>query len=213
MKVVIVGGGTIGESLAQLLIKEKYDVIIIEKDEKLAEQLAERLDALVLHGDGSDRNILKDADIESADSVVAMTGDDKTNLMICEMAKGVNVPNIVARVNESANEGIFTKAGISNIINTTVASTLAFKKALEKPGKHLVNLVAGGKAEVFEISITKDSDFLNKGVGDISKGFVIASIYRDGDLIIPKPETKIKDGDILTICAPLEIVRKIEKML
>jgi len=213
MKVIIVGGGSIGEALAELLIKEKHDVILIEKDEKLAEGLAERLDALVLHGDGTDKNILKDANIENVDAVVSVTSDDKTNLMVCEVAKSVNVPNIVARINQSDNEGIFTKIGITNLINTTKTAILAFKKALEKPGKQLINLIGEGRGEVFEVSINKESEFANKKVSDVANGFSIACIYRDDKLLIPKPETKIKEGDILTICAPLEKVRKIEKMV
>lgn len=213
MKVIVVGGGTIGEALAELLIKEKHDVVVIEKDEKLAERLAEKLDALVLHGDGTDKNILKDANIENVDAVVSVTSDDKTNLMVCELAKGVNVPNILARISNPENESIFTKIGITNLINTTNAAILAFKKALEKPGKQLINLVAEGKGEIFEVSVSKDSKFANKTVGNIAKGFSIAFIYRNDKLMIPKPETKIKEGDILTICSPLEEVKKIENMI
>lgn len=213
MKVIVVGGGRIGEALSRLLIKEKHDVVVVERDEKLAEELAEKLDALVLHGDGTDKNILKDANIEKADVVIAVSGDDKTNLMVCEFAKGVNVPNIIARINQSDNEGIFTKIGITNLINTTTTAILAFKKAMEKPGKQLVNLVAGGKGEVFEVSVRKGSKFANKNVMDIVKGFTVACIYRDDKILIPEPKTKIKEGDILTICSPLEGVKKIEKMV
>ncbi|MCK4335565.1 MAG: NAD-binding protein [Candidatus Aenigmarchaeota archaeon] len=213
MKVIVVGGGRIGEALSRLLIKEKHDVVVVEKDEKLAEELAEKLDALVLHGDGTDKNILKDANIEKSDVVVAVSGDDKTNLMICEFAKGVNVPNIIARINQSDNEGIFTKIGITNLINTTTTAILAFKKAMEKPGKQLVNLVAGGKGEVFEVSVRKDSKFANKNIMDVVKGFTVACIYRDDKILMPELKTKIKEGDILTICSPLEGVKKIEKMV
>ncbi len=213
MKIIIVGGGSIGLALAEVLIKERHDVVVIEKDEKLAEELAEKLDALVLHGDGTDKNILKDANIKNVDAVVSVTSDDKTNLMVCEVAKSVNVPNIIARINQPDNEGIFTKIGITNLINTTKTSILAFKKALEKPGKQLISLVAGGKGEVFEVSINKDSKFTNKKIADIVKGFSVAFIYRDEKLIVPKPDTKIKEGDILTVCAPLEEVKKIEKMV
>lgn len=213
MKIIVVGGGAIGEALAELLIKEKHDVVVVEKDEKLAEELAEKLDALVLHGDGTDKNILKDANIGSVDAVLSVTSDDKTNLMVCEVAKGVNVPNIIARINQYDNEGIFTKIGITNLINTTNTALLAFKKALEKPGKQLISLVAGGKGEVFEMSVGKDSKFANKTVADIAKGFTIACIYRNDNFMVPKPEAKIKEGDILTICSPLEGVKKIEKMV
>lgn len=213
MKVILVGGGKIGEALSELLIKEKHDVVVIEKDEKLAEELAEKLDALVLHGDGSDKNILKDADIEKADVVAAVSGDDKTNLMVCEFAKEINVKNIISRINQSDNEGIFSKIGVTNLINTTTTAILAFKKAMEKPGKQLISLIAGGKGEVFEISVGKDSEFLKKTVEEISKGFTVACVYRKDKYMLPKPDMKIKEGDILTICSPLEAVKKIEKML
>ena len=75
MKVIVVGGGKVGENLVDLLVKEKHDVVLIEKDEKLSEELAERLDALIIHGDGSDSKILKDANVNDVESVVAMTGD------------------------------------------------------------------------------------------------------------------------------------------
>lgn len=213
MKIIIVGGGSLGEALTEALIKEKNDVVVIEKDEKLAEVLAEKLDALVLHGDGSDIKILKDADYENSDSLVAMTGDDKTNLMVCEMAKSGGVKNIITRINDSSNETIFTKAGISNIINTTTAAVMAFKRSLEKPGKQLVSLVGGGKGQIFEVNIKKGSSFMGKTVSEVSKGFVICSLYRDDEFEIPKQKTKIKEGDILTICSPLKKVKKIEKML
>ncbi|MCK5023004.1 MAG: NAD-binding protein [Candidatus Aenigmarchaeota archaeon] len=213
MKVIIIGGQKLGEALSQLLIKEKHDVVVVETDEKLAEELAEKLDALVLHGDGTDKNILKDANIEKADVVIAATGDDKTNLMVCEFAKSVNVPNIISRINQSDNEGIFTKVGVSNIINTTNASVLAFKKAMENPGKQIATLIAGGKGEVFEISIHKESKFNKKKIEDIAKGFTIACIYRGDKYVVPKPESKIKEGDILVICSPLEQVKKIESMI
>ncbi len=213
MKVVIIGGGKLGEALAQLLIKEKHDVVVIEKNEKLAEELAEKLDALVLHGDGSNKNILKDANIQDVDAVVAVTGDDKTNLMVCEIAKNANVPTIITRINNSENETIFTKIGISNIIDTTRLSILAFKQALERPGKQLSNIVAGGKGEVFEVSVREDSKIIGKKISEFAKNFVVAFVYRDDKCFIPKPDTKVKEGDILTIFSPVEEVRKIEKLL
>ncbi|NOX71866.1 MAG: NAD(P)-binding domain-containing protein [Candidatus Micrarchaeota archaeon] len=211
MKIVIVGGGKVGEALAKLLVKEKHDVVIIEKDEKRAETLAEKIDALILHGDGSESAILKDADIDESDAVIAMTGDDKTNLMICEIAKSSKIPNIVARINDTTNEGVFMKIGISSIINTTNSAVLDFKQAIERPGKILSGFVAGEKAEVFEIVINEKSRFIGKAVNDAAKKFSIAAINRNGELIIPTPKTKLREGDIITICAPLGEVKRIEK--
>lgn len=212
MHVIIAGGGKLGEALSNLLVNEKHDVVLIERDEKLSEELAERLDALVLHGDASDSKILRDANIEKSDAVVAMTGDDKTNLMICEVAKSFKVASIVSRINQVANEGIFVKLGITASINTTTSAVLAFKKVLEKPGKRLVNLVAGEKAEVFEMLVSEGSRAINKKVKEIEKNFTIAAIYRNGELMLRKPDRKIQEDDVLIICVPLEEAKKVEGM-
>ena len=212
MRVVIAGAGKLGTELAEILIKEKKDIVIIEKSGKIAEELGEKLDALVLNGDASNRRIIKDADAEHCDAIVAMTGDDKTNLMICEIAKSFKIPTIVSRVNDSSNEPVFIKLGITANINTTTAAIIAFKRALEKPGKRLVNLVAGEKAEIFEMLVEKDSKIIGEKIGDISKDFVVAAIYRNGELIMPGPEKKIQDGDVIVICVPVEKVKKIESL-
>jgi trk system potassium uptake protein TrkA len=213
MKVIIVGGDRFVEEFAEILIKEKNDVVIIENNDKRAEELATKLDALVLHGDGTSKEILEDADIKHVDAVVAMSGDDKVNLMVCELAKSYNVPNIIARVNQASNQNIFIELGISKLINTTISVVSLFKKALEKSGTNFLNFTAGDKAEIFEINITDKSDFLDKSVKDVQKGFIICCIYRKGEFLLPKPNVVIKQGDVLTVCAPVEKVKDIEKAL
>jgi len=210
MKVIIVGGGKIGEALSRVLVRERHDVVLLEKNEELAEKLAENLDALVLQGDGSDTSLLKDANLESSDVVIAATGDDKTNLAVCEFAKNAKVSTIISRVNRAGSEKEFVRIGIEKIIDATSTAVFAFKKAMERPGKPLVGFVAGGKGEIFEMNIRKGSKAAGKTVAEMTKEFAIACIYRDEKILVPKPETKIKEGDILTICAPAEEVKKIE---
>jgi trk system potassium uptake protein TrkA len=210
MKIIVVGGGRIGEALSRTLVKERHDVVLIEKDEKLAEELAESLDALVLNGDGSDNGLLKDANIESSDIVIAATSDDKANLAVCEFAKSLKVPTVVSRINSSDNERAFAKAGIDGLIDATAAAVVAFRKAVERPGRPLVGMVAGGKAEIFEVNVRKASKIAGRTVAEAAKDFMIACIYRDDKLILPKPETKIKEGDILAICMPTEDVKKLD---
>ena len=210
MHLIIAGGGRIGAKIADLSVKEKADVVIIEKEETRAEELGEKLDALVLKGDASNNKILKDAGIENCDALVALTSDDKTNLMVCEVAKSFKVPIIVARINESSSEPIFMKLGITASINTTVSAVLAFKKALEKSNKKLIDLVAGEKAVVFERIVPRKCKIVNKKIKQVTNNFVIAAIYRGGDYIKPKPDTEIREEDVLTICAPVDDVRSID---
>jgi len=210
MKIILVGGGRLGVALSNILSKERHDVVLIEKNDALADELAEKLDALVLHGDGSDAGLLRDANIEASDAVFALTSDDRANIKICELAKSAKVRTIVSRLNDADSEKDFAKAGIEILIDATATAAFAFRKAAERPGRPLVGFVAGGKAEIFEASVRKDSKLAGKAIADAAKDFSIACISREGKIILPKPETKIREGDILTVCAPVDDVKKID---
>lgn len=213
MKVIVVGGGHLGKELAAMLIKEKHDVVVVEKDDSRSEYLGENLDALVLHGDGTDRKVLKDGGIKKCNALIAMTADDKTNLLICEIAKDFNVPTIVSRVVDSSNDPIFAKLGITASINTTVSAILAFKRVVEKPGTKLVNLVAGEKAEVIERVVDNKSKVAGRKLKDLEKEkFTIAAIFRNGELIKATQKETVQQGDCLIIVTPVEEVQNVEKL-
>jgi trk system potassium uptake protein TrkA len=213
MKVIIVGGGVLGYNLAELLVKEKHKVVVVEKNEARADYLGENLDALVLHGDGTDRKILRDGGVKKSNVLIAMTANDKTNLLVCEIAKDFKVPTIVSRIADSSNDAIFSKLGITASINTTVSSVLAFKRVLDEPGKKVINLVAGGKAEVFERSVDSKSRVLNRKVGDFSKEkYNIAAIFRNGELVKAGSKEVIQQGDTLIVVAPVEEVQNVDKL-
>jgi trk system potassium uptake protein TrkA len=213
MKVIIVGGGHLGNGLAGLLVKEKHDVVVVEKNDKRAEYLGENLDALVLHGDGTERKILQDGSIKKCDALIAMTGDDKTNLLVCEIAKDFKVPTIVSRVVDSSNDPIFSKLGITASINTTVSAILAFKRLIEKPGKKLINLVAGEKAEVFERLVDSKSRIVGRNIKEFEKEkFTIASIFRNGEFMKANSKETVQQGDTLIIVAPVEETQNVDRL-
>ena len=210
MKIIVVGGGRIGEALSRVLTKERHDVVLIEKNERVAEELADNLDALVLHGDGSDKSLLRDANISSTDIVIAATNDDHANVAVCATAKDAKVPTVVARINQHENEKEFSKAGVEGLVDATSTAVLAFKKAIERPGRPIVGFVAGGRAEIFEVVVKKGSKLADKAIAEIAKDFSVACVFRENKFHLPKSDMKIKEGDILTICAPIDEVKKIE---
>lgn len=209
---IIAGGGSLGTKLAEVFVKEKADVIIIEKDDIISEKLGEKLDALVLHGDATDIKILKDAGIENCDALLVVTGDDKTNLLICEIAKSFKVRKVISRVNDAANDGIFMKLGITASINTTTSAVLSFKKALQDPGKRIISLVAGDKAGIYDRLVSKKSQIVNKKVEDFPSNMIVCSVYRNGEYLVPKKNMAIVEGDIVTICTGVQQLNKIDKM-
>lgn len=111
MKVLIVGGGQVGANLASMLSQEKHQVTLIEVDRAKCSRLEERIsDVRVMCGDGDEPYLLEEADIRSADAVIAATGDDEDNLVVCLLAKyEYKVAHTLARVNNPKNEWLFTE--------------------------------------------------------------------------------------------------------
>ncbi|MBU0530659.1 MAG: TrkA family potassium uptake protein [Candidatus Aenigmatarchaeota archaeon] len=212
MRLIICGGGSLGTKLADVFVKEKNDVIMIEKNSIIAEKLGEKLDALVLHGDASDIKILKDAGIENCDALLVVTSDDKTNLLICEIAKSFKVGKIISRVNDAENDGIFMKLGITSAINTTTTAVVSFKKAIQDPGKRIIGLIAGDQAGIYERLVTKKSQVLNKKISEFPTNMAVCAIQRNGEYIFPKQGTALQEGDIVTISAGIQLLNNVDKL-
>ncbi|MCS7181171.1 MAG: TrkA family potassium uptake protein, partial [bacterium] len=128
MNVIIVGGGNIGYYLAEKL-SEKHYVVLIEKEPKLSQEIASKINCLVITGDGCDPEVLKNAGIKKADVVAAVTGNDEDNLIVCQIAKEIfNVKRTVARVNNPKNEKTFSELGV----DIPVSGTSLIAKVIEE---------------------------------------------------------------------------------
>jgi trk system potassium uptake protein TrkA len=120
MYVIVIGGGKVGYYLSKHLIERAYEVTLIEKDARRAEQLTSQLGEVVMVGDGDEMSFLATTGMERADVVVAVTGDDEDNLIACQIAKRkFNVPKTVARVNNPANVRIFKALGVDRSLSAT----------------------------------------------------------------------------------------------
>ena len=215
MYVIIVGGGNLGEGLAKVLIAEKQDVVIVENDEERANELADALDALVIKGDGTDVEKLGDAGIEKADALVAITGDDKVNLMVAEIAKKNHVRFISARVNDPKNNDLFLQAGVGAAISTTSAAITSFRNSLVSVGEKSILVLADGKAELVQIYLPEHARAIGRQVSGakIPEDASIAMIQRGGEVIIPKPETDLQTGDVLFVLTKTELADDVQKAL
>src|SRR5512143_2560301 len=108
MYIVVAGGGKVGFYLAKALVNEGHEVLVIERDRRKCEVIAEDLGSVVMRGDAAEAATLGEAGVNRADVVVAVTGDDEDNLVICQMAKRkFQVPRTIARINNPKNERIF----------------------------------------------------------------------------------------------------------
>lgn len=198
MKIIIVGATQSGKTLVNSLSQDKHDITIIESDEKLAKDLAKKVDALVITGESTDLVILRDAKIEEADALIAATNDDKTNLMVCEIAKSENIAKIISIVNNVGDEELFTKLGITTIIPVVELVVTQVKRALyAKHGVSILASIGGGSVEVLEISVNEKSHLIGKKA--TIEGVVVGAIYRAGKLMIADPNAIVNEGDVLLI--------------
>ncbi len=212
LRIIIAGAGNVGVNLTKVLSKEEHKVTLIERNTEIAKEIALDIDALVLKGDASNMVMLEDAGIEKCDAIVAATQDDKTNMMICEIAKSIGVPRIVARVNEPGNEELFVKLGIQSIVPITQIAVTSITNVLLGAGERVIAQISDGKAQILELVIPENSDVVNS-VGTRVNGALLGSIYRNGTVIIADKDTRLESGDVALFITRTETVPRLIKLV
>ncbi len=212
LKIIIVGGGEVGLTTANVMATNEHDLVLLESDDARAKQVANSIDALVINGDGTDIATLKDAGAGEADVIVAATNDDKTNLMVCEIAKSLDIKKIIARVNKSDNDELFTKLGITGIVPTVGLAVTKIKNLItESSHERIIYELGKGSVQVIALTIPKDSKMVGKSA--TINNATISVIYRDGDLILPRENTKVKGEDVLILTVKTRNLSSIRKQI
>ena len=169
MYIIIVGGGRVGYYLAQALLDERHEVLIVEKNATVCEVITEQMGSICFRGDGCEAATLTEVGTGRADMFIAVTGDDPDNLVACQVAKHkFNVPRTIARIRNPQNEGIFKKLGI----DVTVSATNIILEHIEEevpthPLIHLLTIRDKG-LEIVEVKIPPDSTTVGKTVKELS---------------------------------------------
>ena len=122
MYIIIMGGGRVGLTLANLLSEEGNDITLIESDETLCNEVATDLDALVINGNGTNSKLLEEVNIDDADAFVAATGNDEANLLSCILVRKYDVKRIIARVSNPDHEEAFREVGIDEVISPEITA-------------------------------------------------------------------------------------------
>lgn len=170
MYMVLVGGGNVGLELAKRLIEAGHEVLLLEKDGRNASRLMQLLDEEnVLIGDGCEVVIQKQAGFERADVVVAVTGEDEDNLVICQMAKVLwNVDRVLARVNDPDHVDVFEQLGIDETVSATGIIYSLLEQQISPDTVLPVGALGRGNLEVVEIELSSRSPVVGKRVRDLS---------------------------------------------
>lgn len=198
MYIIVVGGGKVGYYLTKTLLADGHEVLLIEQDDHKVETYSERLGACVLEGNGAEAAIQADAGAARADVIVAVTGEDEDNLVICQLAKQkFQVARTIARVNNPKNEQLFRLLGIDVTVSQTNHILNLIGQAIpERSFIHLLNLRHESLA-IIEATISEHSPVANMAIDDIDLPIdcAIAAIERGNDLIVPNSSTVVRPGD------------------
>jgi trk system potassium uptake protein len=206
MYVIIAGAGKVGWNLGRELIARDREVTLIESDHRRYRFVEEELEHTVQYGDATELWVLERAGIQRADLVIAVTGDDEDNMLICQVAREkYGVQRIVARVNNPRNYQHFKLLGIQPAVSATDLILRLIEH--EVPEYGLVHLLALEEEhlEIIELEVREGSEAAGRRVADIDlpDGSLIISVLRDGDGFVPKADSVIEPGDeVLLILDP-----------
>jgi trk system potassium uptake protein len=206
MYVVICGGGKVGWNLARELIEKDAEVTLIEQDRRRYLIIEEELEHAVQYGDATELWILERAGVQRADLVIAVTGDDEDNLLICQIAKEKYLcDRTISRVNNPRNMQHFQLLGIQPAVSATDLILRLIEHEVPQYGLvHLLDLPAE-RLEIIEIEVTRNAPAAAKRVADIAMpdGSLIISVLRGGSGFVPKADTVIEAGDeVLLVLDP-----------
>lgn len=181
------------------LLNEDHDVTLVELDEAVSKDVANKTQALVIHGDGCDISVLSEAGIAEADAVIA-TSEDKVNLMICQIAKSENVKKIISLIREPKNGELFTKLGITNLVSVVSTNVIEIKRMLYQVGEaRIIAQLGQGEMQIVEMTLAEGSKLIGKPAQLTNA--TLAAIYRGGELLIPTESMKLESGDLVLIVA------------
>jgi trk system potassium uptake protein TrkA len=204
--VIIAGAGKVGWNLARELIDKGHEVTLVENDRRRYLTVEEELEHAVEYGDATELWVLERAGIQRSDLVIAVTGDDEDNILICQVAnEKYRCERIVARVNNPRNLQHFKLLGIQPAISATDLILRLIEHEVPQYGLvHLLDL-AEDRLEIIELQVADGSPAAGRRVGEVAlpEGSLIISILRDGGGFVPKPDTTIQAGDeVLVVLDP-----------
>jgi len=211
MRIVIIGAGEVGVHLAEKLSLENHDITLIEANSERAQKVQDAIDILVLEGNGASPEVLKKAGLENCDLFLAVTNMDEVNIVSSLSASRYNVPFKIARVSnmEFYDLDNFLAAknlGTDLLINPEFECALQVSNLLKIPGSTDYAEFAGGDVILFGLAPTREADCMGKLLMDLKPNseeaqFLICSISRNGETLLPKGDTLIQPGDMVYFIA------------
>ena len=209
MRIVIVGTGKVGTTLAEQLSMEDHDIFVIDQNQTTVDHLVNTLDIMGVCGNGASYQVLLEAEVQKADLLVACTSHDEINLLCCLVAKKLGAQNTIARVRnpEYSDQLVFMRdeLGLSMSINPERAAASELYKLLKFPSALQIETFSNKRVEMAEIKLREDSVLDNVYLRDLHKTYkgkaLICSVQRGNQITIPGGNFMLKSGDKINVVA------------
>lgn len=203
MKIVVVGNGKVGNTLAGQLSLEGHDIVVIDKNINALKKSESDLDVIFIEGNGVSYPVQKDAGVDTADLLIAATSADEVNILCCLVAKKLGAKNTIARIrNPEYSDQLYyleKDLGLSMSINPELASAKEISRILQFPSVSKIDSFAGGKVELIELKIAENSPIAGMQIKDFKikslPRFLICAVDREGEVYIPTGSFEIQTGD------------------
>ena len=217
-RIVIIGGGNVGLAVARALEKrtDRIRAKIIERDRASAEEAADALErTIVLNGDGMDIEILNEANIDRADAVLAVTDDDKTNILAAVRAKQAGCAMAISLVNDPTLVPLMGALDIDAYINPRATTVSSILRHIRHGRVRAIYSIGDAEAEVIEAQVLGTSPISGRLIRDIEfpEGVLMGALMKGDRVVKPTGDTKVEEGDVILLFAMTGDVPEVERLL
>lgn len=222
MKILIAGDGKVGMTLARKLLVEGHDLILIDVNQEVLEESVNRIDVMTVQGNAASMEVLKQADVKSADLLIAVTGEDEINLLCCMTAHAMNAKlHTIARIrNPEYGDQIYEMRDVfalSMTVNPERQAAFEIERLLKYPGFLKRDTFAKGRVEIVELRIEADSKLCNVPLNDLGSivkcKVLVCAVSSNGNVLIPDGNYVFKEGDRIFVTAPTNNLTQLLKNL
>lgn len=216
MYVLVAGGGQVGFHLAKALLEGGHEVMIIESDRRRAQWIEEQIGSVVLNGPADEGRFQIEAGCQRADAILAVTGDDAKNLVICQLARH-HCPGgrVIARVNDPKNEIVFKALGIDETVSSTRVLMNVIEQELPTSGFLPLMPLTGSHLQIIEAEIGRDTPAVGRSVRSLKlpEGALVGGIVRGGKVLPAVGDAVLAVGDRVIIFAPTAAEQEVRQLL
>ncbi|MHC1743432.1 MAG: TrkA family potassium uptake protein [Syntrophobacteraceae bacterium] len=221
MRVIVAGAGVTGYQIIKMLVANKHDVVVIDKDRETCEMVYTETGAVIVHGSATDIRVLDRAGARNADVVVCLIRNDADNIATAILAKSLGVPSIIALLRKPDYEEAYRSVGVSTIISLTDILTHQILMEVEQPRVKKILTIGGGKAEIYAIEIPPDATSVGQTVKEIAqrkrfpKDCVFMGIFneKEGRFTIPRGDDRLSKYDTVFLISNSQNITVVADLL